>query len=137
MLSISEFILPARPFRAAHSAARREFRSSYFKNTPPIGIFQTRKLHLPPPPRPRAGGGEERIPFELFQEYPANWNFASEKAHPRGAFRAARLGFERAFWAKKKRIYQSKYGSSRFVLEMLSFPIYPQTKVISPLDLRI
>ena len=34
MLSASPFILPARPFRAAHSAARSEFRSSYFKNTP-------------------------------------------------------------------------------------------------------
>src|SRR3989338_2671516 len=36
MLSASEFILPARPFRAALCAARTEFRSSYFKNTPPV-----------------------------------------------------------------------------------------------------
>ena len=47
-----------------------------------------------------------RNAFELFSEYTANWNFASEKALPRGARRAARLGFERAFLAKRKRIYQ-------------------------------
>src|SRR3989344_1050530 len=45
----------------------------------------------------------------------ANWNFARKKAQPRGAERAARLGFERGFLAKRKRIFQSKYGSSRFV----------------------
>ena len=33
MLSASQFILPARFIRAAQSAARAEFRSSYFKNT--------------------------------------------------------------------------------------------------------
>ncbi|OHA68902.1 MAG: hypothetical protein A3I38_01870 [Candidatus Wildermuthbacteria bacterium RIFCSPLOWO2_02_FULL_47_10] len=35
MFSASPFVLPARPIRAAQSAARTEFRSSYFKNTPP------------------------------------------------------------------------------------------------------
>ena len=45
----------------------------------------------------------------------ASWNFASEKTLPRGGCAAARLGFERAFLAKRKRIYQTKYGSSRFV----------------------
>ena len=67
----------------------------------------------------------------------ANWNFARKKVQPRGAERAARLGFERAFWAKRKRIYQSKYGSSRFVLEMLPFLIYPHSLTIYPLDSRI
>jgi len=65
------------------------------------------RIHFARPPIPsRALRGEERIPFELFQEYTANWNFARKKTQPRGAFRAARLGFERAFWAKRKRIYQ-------------------------------
>ncbi|MDP1760147.1 MAG: hypothetical protein Q8L01_01690, partial [Candidatus Woesebacteria bacterium] len=36
MLSASQFILPARPSRAPRSGTRTEFRSSYFKNTPPI-----------------------------------------------------------------------------------------------------
>ena len=36
MLSASQFILPARPFRVPRSGTRSEFRSSYFKNTPPI-----------------------------------------------------------------------------------------------------
>jgi len=64
----------------------------------------TRNFFRPHPSR--AKRGEDRIPFELFQEYTANWNFARKKAQPRGAFRAARLGFERAFLAKRKRIYQ-------------------------------
>ena len=64
-------------------------------------------FHFARPPIPsRALRGEDIIPFELFQEYTANWNFARKKAQPCGAFRAARLGFERAFWAKRKRIYQ-------------------------------
>ena len=64
-------------------------------------------IHFARPPIPsRAARGECRIPFELFQEYTASWNFASEKALPRGARRAARIGFERAFLAKRKRIYQ-------------------------------
>ena len=46
--------------------------------------------HFARPPIPsRAQRGEERIPFELIQEYAANWNLARKKAHPRGAFRAA------------------------------------------------
>ena len=59
----------------------------------------------PPIPSP-AKRDENRISFELFQEYTANWNFARKKVQPRGAERAARLGFERAFLAKRKRIYQ-------------------------------
>jgi hypothetical protein len=46
MLSASQFILPARPFRAALCAARTEFRSSYFKNTPPnfhvLGVIENK-----------------------------------------------------------------------------------------------
>src|SRR3989338_3605337 len=64
-----------------------------------------RNSFCPPDPSPPQAG-EDRIPFELFQEYTASWNFARKKAQPRGAKRAARLGFERAFWAKRKRIYQ-------------------------------
>src|SRR3989338_9686529 len=67
----------------------------------------------------------------------ASWENANLQRLPRGARRAARLGFERAFLAKKKRIYQSKYGSSRFVLEILSFPTCPQRKAVYPLDSRI
>ena len=54
----------------------------------------------------RALRGEERIPFELIQEYTANWENANLKKTARGARRAARLGFERAFLAKRKGIYQ-------------------------------
>ena len=39
----------ARPFRAAQSAARSEFRSSYFKNTPPDGKMQICRGCLVPP----------------------------------------------------------------------------------------
>jgi len=59
--------------------------------------------------RAKRGG----IRFELFLEYTASQNFASEQVIPRGARRAARLGFERAFWAKTKRIYQ--YGQKKFL----------------------
>jgi hypothetical protein len=38
------------------------------------------------------------------------------------------------FLAKKKCFYQIKYGSSRFVLEMLSFLIYPHPAPILPRD---
>src|SRR3989344_778257 len=78
-----------------------------------------------------------RKKFELRPKTTANWENANLKRSARGARRAARIEFERAFLAKRKRIYQSKYGSSRFVLEMLSFPSYPQRKVISPLGSRI
>ena len=64
-------------------------------------------IHFARPPIPsRALRGEERIPFELIQEYTANWNFARKKAQARGAKRATRIEFERAFLAKRKRIYQ-------------------------------
>ena len=59
----------------------------------------------PPIPSP-AKRDEERIPFELIQEYTANWENANLKRSARGAFRAARIEFERAFLAKRKRIYQ-------------------------------
>src|SRR3990167_8175280 len=64
-------------------------------------------FHFVRPPIPsRAGRGEGRIPFELFQEFTANWENASFWKIPRGDKAAARLGFERAFLAKRKRIYQ-------------------------------
>ena len=47
-----------------------------------------------------------RIPFELIQEYTASWEKANLKRPARGARRAACIEFERAFWAKRKRIYQ-------------------------------
>ena len=65
------------------------------------------RIHFARPPIPsRAQRGEKRIPFELFQEYTASWENANVKGSARGARRAARLGFERAFLAKRKRIYQ-------------------------------
>ena len=64
-------------------------------------------IHFARPPIPsRALRGEERIPFELFQEYTASWENASFWKIPRDGKAAARLGFERAFLAKRKRIYQ-------------------------------
>ena len=54
----------------------------------------------------RAVRGEDRIPFELFLEYTASWENANLKRQARGARRAARIEFERAFLAKRKRIYQ-------------------------------
>ena len=65
------------------------------------GIFFAR-----PPIPSRALRGEGRIPFELFLEYTASWENANLKRQARGARRAARIGFGRAFWAKRKRIYQ-------------------------------
>src|SRR3989344_3039110 len=59
-----------------------------------------------PPIPSRAVRGEERIPFELIQEYTANWENANLQRQARAARRAARIGFERAFFAKRKRIYQ-------------------------------
>src|SRR3989344_1248167 len=78
-----------------------------------------------------------RNSFELCPTNTANWENANLQRQPRAARRASGLGFERAFLAKRKRIYQSKYGSSRFVLEMLSFPIYPHSPAVYPLDSRI
>ena len=64
-------------------------------------------IHFARPIHPsRAQRGEERIPFELFQEYTASWEKANLKKSARGAKRAARTEFERAFLAKRKRIYQ-------------------------------
>jgi len=47
-----------------------------------------------------------RNSFELCPTNTASWENANLKRLPRGARRAARLGFERAFLAKRKRIYQ-------------------------------
>ena len=62
-------------------------------------------IFRPPDPSPPQAG-EDRIPFELFLIYTASQDFASGQRKPRGVLRAARLGFERAFLAKTKRIYQ-------------------------------
>ena len=67
------------------------------------------RIHFARPPIPsRAQRGEERIPFELISEYTANWEKANLEKQARGARRAARIGFERAFLAKRKRIYQRR-----------------------------
>ena len=65
------------------------------------------RIHFARPPIPsRALRGEERIPFELISEYTASWENANLGKTARGARRAARIEFERAFLAKRKRIYQ-------------------------------
>ncbi|MBI5077459.1 hypothetical protein HZB94_03705 [Candidatus Falkowbacteria bacterium] len=56
---------------------------------------------------------------------------------PHGGEAAARQRFERAHSLKTKTIYQTKYGSSRFVLEMLSFLLYSRFVASFQLDLRI
>jgi len=38
--------------------------------------------HFCPSNPSRAQRGEDRIPFELFQEYTASWNFARKKPQP-------------------------------------------------------
>jgi len=64
-------------------------------------------IHFARPPIPsHAQRGEDRIPFELFSEYTASWENANLGKSSRGAERAARIGFERDFLAKRKRIYQ-------------------------------
>ena len=65
------------------------------------GIFFARPP-IPSPPK----ADEDRIPFELFLEYTANWENANLQRLASGASRAARIEFERAFLAKRKRIYQ-------------------------------
>ncbi|MDO8604477.1 MAG: hypothetical protein Q7K40_03740 [bacterium] len=67
--------------------------------------FGTAQIFCPPDPSPPQAG-EDRIPFELISEYTASWENANLKKQARGAKRAARIGFERAFLAKRKRIYQ-------------------------------
>ena len=47
-----------------------------------------------------------RNSFELCPEHTASWENANLKRSARGARRAACIEFERAFWAKRKRIYQ-------------------------------
>ena len=74
------------------------------------------RIHFAPPaPRLRRAGRPihpsrakrgEGMPFELTQEYTASWENANLEKQARGARRAARIEFERAFWAKRKRIYQ-------------------------------
>ena len=60
----------------------------------------------------------------------ARKDFANANCSPRFARRLICMGF----LAKKKRIYQTKYGSSRFVLEMLSFRTYPHSVTILTRD---
>jgi len=65
------------------------------------------RIHFARPPIPSpAKRDEDRIPFELIQEYTANWENANLKRSARGASRAASIEFERDFLAKRKRIYQ-------------------------------
>ena len=70
-------------------------------------------IHFARPPIPSPAKRDEgRIPFELFQEYTASWENANLQKQARGARRAARIEFERAFLAKRKRIYQE--GQKKF-----------------------
>ena len=65
------------------------------------------EIHFARPPIPSSAlRGEERIPFELFLEYTASWEKANSQRLPRPAVGGTRLGFERDFLAKRKRIYQ-------------------------------
>jgi len=71
-------------------------------------------IHFARPPMPsRALRGEDRIPFELTQEYAANWENANLKGAPRPAVGGTRLEFEMAFLAKRK---IEKRGQSPFWL---------------------
>ena len=66
-------------------------------------------IHFARPPIPSpAKRDEERIPFELIQEYTANWENANLKRSARDGKAAARIEFETAFLAKRKRIYQRR-----------------------------
>ncbi|MBI2640192.1 MAG: hypothetical protein HYW90_04895 [Candidatus Sungbacteria bacterium] len=60
------------------------------------------------PPNPSRVKRGEEIQFEQFEEYTANQDFASGQRKPRGGFAAARLGFQKVFGAKTKRIYQER-----------------------------
>ena len=63
--------------------------------------FGTAQIFCPPDPSPPQAG-EDRIPFEQFQEYTANQDFASQRKPPRFARRPIRI----VSGAKRKRIYQ-------------------------------
>ena len=63
----------------------------------------------------------------------ARKDFARKSCPPRFARRLICMGF----LAKKKCFYQTKYGSSRFVLEMLSFPTYLHSAPILSSNLGI
>src|SRR3989344_7902337 len=95
----------------------------FFRVLGQFGVCAAEPLIFAPPHPSRAWRGEGRIPFELFLKYTARKEIANASCPPRFARRLICMGF----LAKKKRIYQTKYGSSRFVLEMLSFPIYPHS----------
>ena len=64
------------------------------------------RIHFARPIHPSRAKRGEGMPFELFLEYTASWENANLKKQARGARRAARIEFERAFLAKRKRIYQ-------------------------------
>ena len=81
-------------------------RADLFSGPLAIWNFRGGAAFARPPISSRAVRGEERIPFELISEYTASWENANLQKQARGARRAARLGFETAFLAKRKRIYQ-------------------------------
>ena len=62
-------------------------------------------FHFARPPIPsRALRGEDIIPFELFQEYTANWNFARKKAQPCRAVPPPPPRFLKAFFSSKQKM---------------------------------
>ncbi|MBI4812369.1 hypothetical protein HY798_02955 [Candidatus Falkowbacteria bacterium] len=78
------------------------------------------RIHFARPPIPsRAQRGEDRIPFELFQEYTASWENANLQRSARGARRAARLGFERGFFGEKEKDLSMK-GKRNFFINFLT-----------------
>ena len=89
--------------------------ASFVKTSDGQGVFFAHSLAWPKPlqrgegppiPSPFDFAQDEgRIPFELFLEYTASWENANLERKARGAERAASIGFERAFLAKRKRIY--------------------------------
>ena len=66
----------------------------------------------------------------------ASWEKANSQRLPRPAVGGTRLGFERDFLAKRKRIYQSKYGSSRKFSKNLFWGLKFPAKRQNPLDYR-
>ncbi|OGG72974.1 hypothetical protein A3A38_03235 [Candidatus Kaiserbacteria bacterium RIFCSPLOWO2_01_FULL_53_17] len=68
--------------------------------------------------------------FEVAGIIPASWDPASEKALSNGASRAARTGFERAFWAKTKRKKFIHEGAKNFhPISKISFLNASKTKI--------
>jgi hypothetical protein len=93
------------------------------------------RIHFARPIHPRSPQAAEGTAFELFQEYTASWENVNLQKQARGAFRAARIGFERAFLAKRKRIYQE--GQKKFFHLLLGVSnltqriTYPYANIIS------